>query len=95
MDYNLVVLWVWIIYVQGKKYDSKGNVRTIASCKPIYVDNNYLIDLSPTSNISIKVVNDRNGINGKPGTIWSHVGNLVFALNQEPMGCEFSESRLA
>ena len=54
-----------------------------------------MIDLSSTRKIRIEGVNGRNGINWEPGTIWSHVWNLVCTLNQEPMGCEFSECRLA
>ena len=68
-----------------------GNVRTSASCKTIDAVNNALIDLYSTSKIRIEGVNGRNGINGKPGTIWSHVGNFVCTLHREPMGCEFSE----
>ena len=91
MDYGLVVLWVGRIAVRGKRGEIRGNVRTSASHKKIDVSNNALIYLSLKWKNSIEGVNGRNGINGETGTIWSQVGNLVCTLNQEPMGCEFSE----
>ena len=94
MDCGLVVLWVGRIAVRGNKGESRGNVRTSASCKPIDASKNDLINLSSVRKIRIEGVNGRNGINGEPGTIWSHVGNLVCTLNQEPMVCEFSERQL-
>ena len=95
MDYVLVVLWVVSIAVRVKKCERRGNVRTIKSLKTIDAANNAMIYLYFTWKIRINRINGRNGINGEPGMIWSHVGNLVCTLNQEPMGFEFSECRLA
>ena len=91
MDCGLVVLWVGSISVRGNKGDIRGNARISVSCNPIDTVNNAMIDLYSTWKIRIEGVNGINGINGEPGTIWSHVGNLLCPLNREPMGCEFSE----
>ena len=82
MDCGLVVFRVGIIDIRGKKGEIRGNVRTSASLKPIYAADNSLIDLYLTWNINIEGVNGRNVINGEPGTIWIHVGNLVCTMNQ-------------
>ena len=89
---SLVVLWVGSISVQGKKGNCRGNVRASASFQTIHAANNNLIELSSMWRIRIEVVNGRNGVDGEPGTIWSHVGNLVSNVNQEPMSYGFSES---
>ena len=83
------------ISVRGKKVECRGNVRASASCQPIDAANNNLIDLSLSWKIWIEGVSGRNGVDGEPGMIWSHVGNLVGSVNREPMHCEFSEFLLA
>ena len=85
------MLLVGRIYILGKECENRGNVRTSESCKPIDAANNVLIDLYSTRNIRIEGVNWRNGINGEAGAIWCHIGKFICTLNQEPMGCEFSE----
>ena len=50
--------------MRQKKVDNRGNVRTIAGCKPIDSVNDDLIDLSLMGKIRIKGVNGRNGMNG-------------------------------
>ena len=91
MDCGLVELWVGSIAVQGKKGENRGNVMASASCQLIDAANNTLIDLYLKWKIGVEGVNGRNGVDGEPGTIWSHVGNLVGSVNRGPMSCEFSE----
>ena len=81
MNCGLIVLWVSIIAVRGKKCDNRGNVMMSVSCNPFFAANNDLIELSLTRNIRIEGVNGRNGINGESGTIWSHVGKKNCTLN--------------
>ena len=95
MDRGLVLLWACSIAARGKEGEYGGNVRVSSSCQKIYVANNTLIDLSLAWKIGIKGFKGRNGVNGEPGTIWSHVGNLVGSVEQEPMRCEFSVCLLA
>ena len=83
------------ITVQGNKGECSGNIREIASRLPIDAANNTLIDLYLTWEIRIEGVNRRNGVDGEPGTIWSHVGNLVSSAKQELTSCEFSECQLS
>ena len=45
--------------------------------------------------IRIDGVNGRNGVDGEPGTIWSHVEKFIGNVNREPTSCELSEDRLA
>ena len=82
MDCGLAVLWVGRTALRGKKCECRGNVRASESCQKIDAANNNLIGLYLTWKISIKGVNGRNGVNGEPGTMWSHVGNLVISANQ-------------
>ena len=69
------------IYVQGKKCECKVNSRASAGCQTIDAANNTLIDLFLTRNTRIEGVNGRNGVNGEPGTIRSHVGNRFGSVN--------------
>ena len=91
MDCGIVVLRVGRISVRGKKGEFRGNVRASESYQKIDTDNNTTIDLFLKLKIGIKGVNIRNGVDGEPGTIWSHVGNLACSMNQELMIYEFSE----
>ena len=95
MDCGLVLLWVVSIAVRGKKGECGVNVRASESCQPIDASKNTLIDLSSMWKIRIGGFSGSNGVDGEPGTIWSHVGNLVGSVNREPMSCEFSECQLA
>ena len=81
MNFSLVILRVGGIAVQGNKVNSRVNVRTSAGCNPIDAANNTLIDLFKTRKIRIEGVNWSNGVDGEPGTIRSHVGNLVGSGN--------------
>ena len=92
---GLVMLRMRRIAIQFKKGEIRVNVRASAVCQPIDAANNNLIELLLTRKIRIKGVNGRNGVDGEPGTIRSHVGNLVGSVKQEPMCSEFSEYRLA
>ena len=60
MNCGVIVLWVGRIAIRGKEYEDKGNVSTSASCKPIDVANNALIDFFLTRKIRIEGVNWRN-----------------------------------
>ena len=91
MECGLLVLRVGSIAIRGKKVGHRGNFRASASCQPIYEDKNTLIDLFSTWEIRVEGVNGRNGVDGEPVKIWSHVGNLVGSVNPELMRYEFSE----
>ena len=91
MDCGLLLLKMGSISVRGNKCECRGNVRVSASCQTIDASNNTLIDLFLTRKIRIEGINGRNGVDGEPGTIRSHVGNLVSSVNQEPTSNEFSE----
>ena len=65
MNCDLIVLWVGIIDVRGKKFENRGNVRTGENCKPIDTAKNALIDFYLMRKIRIEGVNWRNGINGE------------------------------
>ena len=57
---GLIMLWVERIAVWEKKCENGCNVRTSASCKPIFAAKNALIDLTSTIKIRIKGINGRN-----------------------------------
>ena len=69
------------IDIKGKKGECRGNVSAGAGRQPIDSSKNTMIELFSTWNIRIEGVNGRNGVDGKPGTIRSHVGNLVGSVN--------------
>ena len=77
MDFGLVVLRVGRISVRGNKGEYRDNVRKNGSVQPIDTSNNTMIYLFLTCKMIMEGVNRRNGVDGEPGTIWSHVGNLV------------------
>ena len=87
---GLVMLRMRSIAIRFKKGEIRVNFRASAGCQPIEAANNNLIELLLTRKTRIKEVNRRNGVDGEPGTIRSHVGNLVESVKQEPMGSEFS-----
>ena len=91
MDCGLVVLRLGSIAVQSNKGERRGNVRASESCQPIDAANNTLIDLFLTWKIRIEGFNKSNGVNGEPGAIRSHVGDLVVSVNRETMSSKFSE----
>ena len=81
MNYCLVMLRMGSISVRGKKGECMGNVRASEGRKPIDAAKNTMIDLFSTWNIMIEGFNGRNEVDGEPGTIRSHIGNLVGSVN--------------
>ena len=79
------------IDVRCKKGERGGNVKASESRQPVYTAKNTLIDLFLTWKIRIEGFNKSNGVNGEPGAIRSHVGDLVVSVNRETMSSKFSE----
>jgi hypothetical protein len=94
MECSFVVLVSRVIGEWGKKGEDWGNIWSCACCQLIYAPNHTLITFCVTLLIRVIGFWRRDGINGKSGSIWCHVGHGVHVINSESMSHVFLECNL-